>query len=176
MATRNPSTLDLSYSERNVRRREKILRTEYDIALDNQARTLKQPRIMVADSFMPRQLATGSVGWRTSLYSRDKCGASFGGGTIGTVYIQTYEQQSTVALPTSGTYDVVLSDGTNTDTTTISQSAYTSTGAWHQLTIANVVPADHTRTSKTVLTITVNNFTGDIGYVYLAGVFILNDD
>jgi hypothetical protein len=182
MAARTPSSLDLDYSEKDVRRRKKILDGPLDLAMDNQAFILKKSRVMLSTNFMPIvvQTPTSRLMYRTSLYGRHKCGASFGGGTIGRVAVYTYEYDNNTpsVTPTTGSYDIVLSDGTHTDTTTI--TSFSSTAAWKLLTVSNVVTASDDMSARTDLTITINNWVyvdaGSPVVAYLCGVYILNND
>lgn len=180
MAVRNPSSIDLTYSEKDFRKRQPILSNHYDIAWDNQAFILRRPKLMLSTCFLPRQSNGSTEVFRTSLYSKHKCGASFGGGTIGRVAVLTYESDNsfTPAVPTSGSFDVVLSDGVNSDTTTFSYPAFSdrTNPTWRLLTISNVVTASDDRSTRTDLTITINNFVSNVSYVYLCGVYILNND
>jgi hypothetical protein len=180
MAIRNPTSLVTSYNDRDCYPRKPIVTTHFDAALDNQELTLRNPKVLVSEGVFPNSSSGASFTevWRTSLYTRHKAGASFGSGTIGRVLVYMYEHDAAGGAPTTGSYQIRITDGTNTDTTTV--STFSTTGHWVPLTISTVVGAAADMSARTELKIEVGNFDGLGGdpptLAWFCGVYILDND
>ena len=169
MAARSPTAYDFSYDDKGIGHGELITNVIPKAVIDNQDYLLRAERQMISEPIKPLSgILSASLGelYRTLVYGKNKCGAAFGDSLMDKVYVKAWADTAT-------NFDIQISDGTNTDTLTVSASQ--TSKIWRSVTIANAT-WPYSDTIGEIRILMGNYADGGANKYFLGGVFLSKDD